>query len=815
MEWDKRMTEDYQQFLESKRKSNPDTGFEPDVSKFPKEMFDFQHGICVWACKKGRAAIFAGTGTGKSLMSLSWADQVCNHTGGDVIMLAPLAVAQQTVREGEKFGINVNYCRSQHEVKPGVNITNYEMLEHFDTHQFAGVVLDEAGILKNFSGKIRNRIIDSFCRTQYKLTCTATPSPNDHMELGNQCEFLGIMNYSEMLATYFVHDGGDTAKWRVKGHAVEAFWQWVASWAVMMQNPRDLGYNGDMFDLPPLNIVQHTVTPKSSRFQGRGVAKTLNDRRDARRESMEERIQKCADIVNASDETWVVWCGLNKESEELTRRINGAVEVTGSDKPEDKESRILGFSNGDIRILVSKSEICGFGINMQVCHNMAFVGISDCYDEATEILTLRGWLKFSDVLTSDMVASVNPEAMVFEWQHPSRVIYEHYSGDMIHFKSNSMDLLVTPNHKVFVKRPESRYRTGCNGYELKYASDIVDNYMRMGYSMLSTPQGGFLSIPIDIVDIPVNPKMRINTRSRLITKIESDDYIRLVGWYVTEGYCRPINSPEAGRIAICQTDKNDGENRSEIIELMRRIGLNVNDKGKNITGYSYNLAEYLLKECGTSSYDMRIPSRLKNASKDQLILLRDTILKGDGCHTDGVPRFLRTVSKQLADDFQEICIKTGMRASVHKREYTNKDYPDKSCYDVSVTFKRNAPAIHKKPEVIKYTGMIGCVEVPNHVIIIRRNGIPIVSGNSFEQYYQFIRRCWRFGQDHQVNVHIITSEAEGAVVQNIKEKEKRFNEMLKGMISASQEITKENIRGSYRMSDEYNAQEKMVVPSWI
>jgi hypothetical protein len=490
--------------------------------------------------------------------------------------------------------------------------------------------------------------------------------------------------------------------------------------------------------------------------------------------------------------------------------------VTGSDKPEFKEKSSMDFCDGKIRVLVTKGEIFGMGLNFQHCHNMIFCGLSDCYDENTELLTMRGWLKFSDVRTDDMVATVNPENKMFEWQHPSRVIYERYTGDMIHFKSNSMDLLVTPNHKVYVKRPESRYRTGCNGYELKYASDIVDNYMRLGYSMMSTPQGGFVSIPIDdIVDIPVNPAMRISTRSRLITSIASDDYIRLIGWYVTEGYCRPINTPEAGRIAICQTDKNGGENRTEIIELMRRIGLNVNDKDNNITGYSYNLAEYLLAECGTSSHDMRIPSRLKNASKEQLILLRDTMLKGDGCHTDGVPRFLRTVSKQLADDFQEICIKTGMRASVHKRNCTNKDYPNNSCYDVCITFKRNEPAIHKKPGVVKYAGMIGCVEVPNHVIIVRRNGIPIVSGNSFELLYQSIRRCWRFGQDKPVNVHIITSEAEGAVVKNIKEKERRFNEMLSGMISASQEITKENVRGSFRMSDEYNPQEKMVVPGWI
>jgi hypothetical protein len=777
------MTTDYQQFLESKRMTNPDTGFEPDMSLFPEEMFDFQRDCCSFSLKKGRSALFLGTGLGKSLISLAWADQVCKHTGGDVLILAPLAVAPQTVREGQKFGIDVNYCRGQSGIKPGINITNYEMLEHFDTHHFAGVVLDEcfaydtpvdvfldgqvlsrhisninvgdeivnasgidtvseihkrrideciavniretgrrvicspnhpwftsrgwvhakhlretdilmetaetmrmvreyllpsdvprsgeeilqsilfsemeneqsytqsksshkgntcknrrkntdledewisigiksagaypesqsddesrikrenvphaesngaqtfktwrkwdasagapvdidglttkwmdsricyltgetetrisdllqsglgecreencyrsgwsesqgkeketgrkegrcirgsrvesieilksgdyeferlresdgnvylydikatrhpsfsvdgylvhnSSILKSFSGKIRNQIIDSFCRTQYKLSCTATPSPNDHMELGNQCEFLGIMNYSEMLATYFVHDGGDTSKWRVKGHAVEAFWQWVASWAVMMQNPRDLGYDGSLFDLPPLNMVQHTVTPKSSRFQGRGVAKTLNDRRDARRESLNERVAKAAEIVNASDETFVCWTGLNAESVALEKLIPDAVEVTGSDKPEYKEKMSMEFVDGNIRVLVTKGEIFGMGLNWQHCHNMIFCGLSD----------------------------------------------------------------------------------------------------------------------------------------------------------------------------------------------------------------------------------------------------------------------------------------------------------------------------------------------------------------SWEMLYQSIRRCWRFGQDHQVNVHIITSEAEGAVVKNIKEKEKRFNEMLSGMISASQEITKENIRGSFRMSDEYNPQEKMVVPGWL
>lgn len=808
---------DYQQFLESKRRTHEDSGFIADGSTFPKEMFPFQVDCVKWSLKKGKSALFLHTGLGKTICQLTWSNEVFRHTGRDVLILAPLAVASQTVREGQKFGIDANYCRSQEGVKPGVNITNYEMLDKFDPSYFVGICLDESSILKSLGGAIKTQIIESFWNTPYRLSCSATPSPNDYMELGNQSEFLGVMKSTEMLSTFFVHDGGDTSKWRVKGHAAKGpFWEWVASWAIMMKNPRDLGYDGDAFDLPPLNTVQHTVKIDHSRFQGRGVAKTLTDRGAARRESLMERCEKAAELANDSDETWLVWCDLNDESALLTKLIPGAIEVRGSDKPEYKEKTSIDFCDGKMRVLVSKPSIFGAGLNYQHCHNMIFVGLSDCYDENTELLTMRGWLKFSDVRTDDMVATVNPDSKMFEWQHPSRVIYERYIGDMIHFKSNSMDLLVTPNHKVYVKRPESRYRTGCNGYELKYASDIVDNYMRLGYSMMSTPQGGFVSIPLDdTVDIPVNPSMRISTRSRLITSIESDDYIRLIGWYVTEGYCRPIGSPEAGRIAICQTDKNGGENRTEIIELMRKIGLNVNDKDNNITGYSYNLAEYLLKECGTSSHDMRIPRRLKNASKEQLILLRDTMLKGDGCHTDGVPRFLRTVSKQLADDFQEICIKTGMRASVHKRNCTNNDYPNNSCYDVSVTFKRNEPAIHKKPDIIKYDGMIGCVEVPNHVIIVRRNGIPIVSGNSFESMFQAVRRCWRFGQTKQVNVHIIASEAEGAVVRNVKEKEKAFDEMLSGMIAATSDLCSENIRSTVRQSDEYNPQEKMVVPSWV
>lgn len=368
---------DYQEFLDSKRITVEATGI--DVADINPALFPFQGDITRWALKKGKAAIFAGTGLGKTAMQLSYADNI----PGDVLILAPLAVSQQTVREGAKFGITVTYCRSQEDVRPGINITNYEMLHKFKLDHFAGVVLDESSILKSFDGKMRNMIIESFANTPYKLACTATPAPNDHMELGNHAEFLGVMTRTEMLSMFFVHDGGDTSKWRLKGHAVQKFWEWVASWAVMLQKPSDLGYSDDGFILPPLNIEQVTVkateTPEGSLFAIE--AQTLQERQAARRSSIQDRVKYCADIVNALDEPCIIWCNLNGESEALTKAINGAVEIRGSHSPEYKERTMLDFINGEVAKLVTKPSIFGFGLNLQHCCKQVFVGLSDSFEE--------------------------------------------------------------------------------------------------------------------------------------------------------------------------------------------------------------------------------------------------------------------------------------------------------------------------------------------------------------------------------------------------------------------------------------------------
>lgn len=371
----------YDDFIASKLKHTPDSGFA--VESLNPMLFDFQKDIVRWACRKGKAAIFADCGLGKTPMQLEWARLVCEHAGGDVLILAPLAVAAQTHREGEKFGIAVTVCRSQDDVRPGINVTNYEMMHKFDLASFAGVVLDESSILKSFTSATRNAIIEGFDQTPYKLACTATPSPNDYMELGNHAEFLGVMTRTEMLAMYFIHDGGSTSKWRLKGHASERFWDFVASWAVMLRSPSDMGYSVDGFDLPELVETVHKV---ESRVQDETrlfslAAEGIQDQQKAKRMTIEQRARECADMVNRSDRPWIVWCELNDESSELARLIPDAVEVRGSDPIEHKEDAMLGFADGKYRVIVTKPSICGFGMNWQHCSDMVFCGLSNSYEQ--------------------------------------------------------------------------------------------------------------------------------------------------------------------------------------------------------------------------------------------------------------------------------------------------------------------------------------------------------------------------------------------------------------------------------------------------
>lgn len=376
---------DYQEFLKQKKVSVQACGF--DCEDRNPALFDWQNDVVRWALRKGKCAIFTSCGSGKTRMQLQWAQKVHEHTGKPILILAPLAVTQQTKREGEACGITVHVVRNQEQCVNGLNITNYEMLQHFDAKQFVGIVLDESSIIKHKEGKFRQMIQELFEDTPYKLCCTATPAPNDFMELGTHAQFLGVMKQTEMLATFFVHDGGETQNWRLKRHAEKKFFEWVAGWACCFNRPQDIGYEQDGYELPELRVHEESVESKGTELiDGQmmmfaPVGKTLLERRSARRNSLDDRVARAAEIANGTEEQVLVWCDLNNESKALTKAIGGAVEVEGSMSLEDKENGIVGFLTGKNRVLVSKPSIAGFGINAQNAHIEIFVGLSDSFEQ--------------------------------------------------------------------------------------------------------------------------------------------------------------------------------------------------------------------------------------------------------------------------------------------------------------------------------------------------------------------------------------------------------------------------------------------------
>jgi len=369
----------YQKFLRDKQFMTQTSGFDADLSEYP--LFDYQIDIVRWSCHRGKAAVFADTGMGKTIMQLAWADQVARHTGNPVLILAPLAVSDQTIAEGAKFGIHVDRYRFADVFGPHIYVTNYEQLHNVNADQFDGVVLDESSILKGMQGKVRKQVTSMFSATPYRLSCTATPSPNDFMELGTQSEFLGIMSQVEMLAMFFIHDGSDTSKWRLKGHGRRKFFEWLATWAVFISKPSDLGYSDDGHELPELIFHEHVIDSGITEGLFAPVATGLLDRNRARKDTVDARVEQASIIANGINGQVLVWCHLNNESEKLSDAIDGAVEVTGSDPAAHKSATMLGFASGDVPVLVSKPKIAGFGMNWQNCNHVVFVGLSDSWEQ--------------------------------------------------------------------------------------------------------------------------------------------------------------------------------------------------------------------------------------------------------------------------------------------------------------------------------------------------------------------------------------------------------------------------------------------------
>ena len=371
----------YQKFVADKLQFVPPSGMDL-IPELHSSLYPHQRVLTRWALQRGRCALFADTGLGKTAMQLEWARHVLAKR---IIILAPLAVAAQTVAEGKRLGIEVRECRDGSEVQDGITITNYERLHRFDPRMFDAVVLDESSIIKHHDAKTLRVLLDAFAQTPWKLCATATPAPNDYTELGTHAEFLGICTRAEMLSEFFTHDGGETQTWRLKKHARAEYWRWVASWGALVQKPSDLGYDDAGYALPPFTMNQHVTAADQDEVFAAGQlfafeAQTLMERRQARKATVGARVKAVAELVNADGEPWIVWCDLNAESEALVAAIPGAVEVRGSQDIDEKERRLRAFSAGQIRVMVTKPSIAGFGLNWQHCARVAFVGVTDSWE---------------------------------------------------------------------------------------------------------------------------------------------------------------------------------------------------------------------------------------------------------------------------------------------------------------------------------------------------------------------------------------------------------------------------------------------------
>lgn len=434
--------QDYQEFLKTKLKAHVNSGFEIEQNQLNDSLFPFQKFIVQRALKAGKYAIFADCGLGKTLMQLEWARNVSQHTNMPVLVLCPLAVAGQTVKEAEKFGITAQ--RYNGSISNGIYITNYEQLDNVDASLFSGVVLDESSILKNFEGAIKNQITDLFKLTPYKLACTATPSPNDPMELGNHSEFLDVMGRNEMLAMYFVHDGGETAKWRLKGHATKLFYQFIGTWAIMLNKPQDIGFAMDGYNLPSLNLHERMiVTPQRENgtlFNDTAISAT-NFNQELRLTKI-ERMSEAISLVNSSNENFIIWIKQNEEGEYLKKLIPDAVEVKGSDSPEFKEKALLGFANNEFRVLITKTKIAQFGLNFQNCRNQIFASLDFSFEGLYQAIRrsyrfgqkneVNIYMITTDTMTN-VIESINKKQRQFEIMQDemSKAVNANMAGQMM------------------------------------------------------------------------------------------------------------------------------------------------------------------------------------------------------------------------------------------------------------------------------------------------------------------------------------------------------------------------------------------------
>lgn len=485
---------EYMQFLERKKKIHIESGFDVDTKTMNPKLFEFQKFVTQRALKKGRYAVFSGTGTGKTFMQETWANEVTNHTNKPVLILAPFAVSGQTILEGSKINITVKHLfeaindGSFLNTKQGIFIINYDQLENIQDyiHLFGGVALDEGSILKNFEGATRNKLVDWFSNTPYKAVFTATPSPNDPMELGNYSEFLNVMSRNEMLAMYFVHDGGETSKWRLKGHAKKRFWEWVSTWAIMFQHPRDIGFEQDGFDLPPLNLIEKQIIT-SKRDNGllfNDVAVSATTFNQELRFTKVERLDEVASIVNNSTESFIVWVKQNEEADLIKKLIPDAIEVRGDDKPEYKEKMLLDFANSKFRVLITKTKIAGMGLNFQSCHNQVFASLDFSFEQVFQ--AIRRSLRFGQKFAVNVwLITTDTTINVIETFKRKQIQFEDMQKEMT--KESNKNLL--KDKKIKMERIFEEYKTDNFHLQLGDCVQLIQTIPdeSIGFSVFSPP----------------------------------------------------------------------------------------------------------------------------------------------------------------------------------------------------------------------------------------------------------------------------------------------------------------------------------------
>lgn len=630
----------YIDFIKRKQIADVPTGFDADIPVGP--LFDFQAACVKWALKRGRAALFLDTGLGKTLSQVTWAQLVCEHTGGNVIIAAPLCVSQQTVEEAAKFGITVKYCREDDEVEPGITITNYEMLEHFDLDSFVGVVLDESSILKAHTSKTRAYITEQFRATPYKLSCTATPSPNDFMELGNQSEFLGVMSAQEMLATFFTHDGGDTGKWRLKGHGKVKFWEWMASWAICIRNPSDLGFDGSRYELPPIKIVEHVVSG-GELIEGQLfaiTAQTLTERRQAKKSSMDDRMRVVYEIAVRNGHVEAGVCG--NEEGELSAEPRGEGEATSSScnqqgSTEEIHGGVSGKEHGEVETNPGATAEDQRNTPKEVCGERGIQGVS------------KGEVK------------------------------------------------------------------GVAGFESGEASRSENQEVR-------TDSGGILRN-----DGETKPSMC---------------YLRPLGQVAEENISDDRSLPSNGSCS-----------RDSLLELQHGA--------------------------------REVQGQYRANGEGNRVLEKKPLLIW--CH-------LNDEQDELERYFGDQCFSV-----------RGADSNESKTKSIHGWLKQERPVMISKASIMGFG------------LNFQHCDTMIFAGmdDSFEKYYQAVRRCHRFGQKKQVTVHIITAETEGAVKANIERKQAQANEMAEKMIDRMRQITKAQIIGARSNTETYNPNLPMTIPAWL